>query len=743
MNIPQWLLVACCVLPMTAFASTKTEPATISLTPVVGPKADGSIQLQWSAVPKFTPISSTLYLGVRGIGETEFELLETRSLSGLSAGKSTEQVLSFTPTGPGKYVLSVGAGFEFAWAQDSSSTVICLDVAKDGSFTVVPEQTISAAEFSACQRYGLPIDPFEPPPASAVNAPDLRSGDYPAAIIRETDKASGPSFNVRGYYRFTNRKYTDGEFTGTEVLPVIGATVRIFEQDEDYTLLGTTTTSSSGYFNFLVPDNNDPEGGKRDIAVQLLCDSAISNVGDHGNSLYDIDGPTKLNWPGGTLNLGTVTLPLATSGPFHILDTIRRGHVYTTARGENSIPKVKVRWATGSALGTNYNNAQVLIKLVGTVADPDEFDDDVILHEYGHLLSYRLSYEKTPGGDHSWSGQYTPELAWSEGWATFFSGIVRNSRYYVDHKSGPASIDNRETPGVGKPGDDNEGAVCGSLWDIWDSSSDSPDSYNGGIAKIWTIFTNDFNSKEECTYQTFYESWGRRGVDGYPSLQAIQKNFGIEYNDYAYITYPDQTGLFWTYGKKWSVKWTGFPGAQVRIELLNSNQNISDPVLLFNTTNDGSALIDLTNVDTDDVPLTGTYTIRVSSVSNPNIRDRSSEPFTIQQYPEVRTEAGAAPIAGNISEPGEEDWYWFQVKSTRSYTIKTIAGQDTVTEFGLSDTYMTLYGPNNKTKFIQNDDDSGGGGTSKIVRTLTPGDYYYKVEAFDPEATGFYFVEVD
>jgi tyrosinase len=83
------------------------------------------------------------------------------------------------------------------------------------------------------------------------------------------------------------------------------------------------------------------------------------------------------------------------------------------------------------------------------------------------------------------------------------------------------------------------------------------------------------------------------------------------------------------------------------------------------------------------------------------------------------------------------------VKSTRSYTIKTIAGQDTVTEFGLSDTYMTLYGPNNKTKFIQNDDDSGGGGTSKIVRTLTPGDYYYKVEAFDPEATGFYFVEVD
>ncbi|MDX1972080.1 MAG: hypothetical protein SFY68_06065 [Candidatus Sumerlaeia bacterium] len=743
MTIKPWLFFLLGVFPLGLSASNKTNPAEVTLTPLVGSKADGQIELEWVIEPKYTPISSSLILGMRRIGETDFDVLEKRTLDELVAGKASKQTLHFSPPGPGKYVLSVSTGLEFAWAQDSISEVICLDVAEDGTFTVVPERTISAAEFSACHRFGLPVDSFEPPTPAIVGAPDIRGGEYPTANFTDSDKASGPSFNVRGYYRFTNRKYTDGEFTGTEVLPVIGATVRIFEQDEDFTLLGTTTTNSNGYFNFLVPNNNDPEGGKRDIAVQLLCESAIANVGDHGNNLYDIDGATKLNWPGGTLHIGTVTLPLATSGPFHILDTLRRGHDYAKARGENSLPKVKARWAVGSAIGTSYNNSQTMIKLVGTAADPDEFDDDVILHEYGHMLSQRISYDKTPGGDHSWYGEFTPELAWSEGWATFFSGIVRNSRFYVDHKSGPAFITNREVPNVGKPGDDSEGAVCGALWDIWDSSNDSPDSMSGGIQKIWTVFTNDFDSKDECTYQTFYEEWGARGLENYPNLQAIQKNFGIEYNDYAYITYPDQLGLFWTFGKKWSVKWTGFPGAQVRIELLNSNQNVSAPVLLFNTANDGSALIDLTSVDEVDVPVTGTYTVRVTSLSNPNIRDTSSQPFTIEQYPEVRTNPGAEPTVGNIAAPGEEDWYWFQIKTTRSVTIRTIAGVSTITDFGLSDTYMNLYGPNDKTKFIQKDDDSGGGGTSKIVRTLPPGDYFYKVEAFDPEATGFYYVEVD
>lgn len=91
------------------------------------------------------------------------------------------------------------------------------------------------------------------------------------------------------------------------------------------------------------------------------------------------------------------------------------------------------------------------------------------------------------------------------------------------------------------------------------------------------------------------------------------------------------------------------------------------------------------------------------------------------------------PINGAISNAGEEDLYTFNVIETGTYMIETIGGIDL---------YLLLFGPNNQTSLIAEDDDGGYGRNSRIEAVLSPGNYFAQVRHFDPNATGSYSVQV-
>jgi hypothetical protein len=55
---------------------------------------------------------------------------------------------------------------------------------------------------------------------------------------------------------------------------------------------------------------------------------------------------------------------------------------------------------------------------------------------------------------------------------------------------------------------------------------------------------------------------------------------------------------------------------------------------------------------------------------------------------------------------------------------------------------MYLYGPENTTSLIETDDDDGEGSASRIVRSLSPGNYYVKIRSFNNVATGTYLISV-
>lgn len=90
-------------------------------------------------------------------------------------------------------------------------------------------------------------------------------------------------------------------------------------------------------------------------------------------------------------------------------------------------------------------------------------------------------------------------------------------------------------------------------------------------------------------------------------------------------------------------------------------------------------------------------------------------------------------IQGNIAAANESDVYSFTANQIATYTIATS---------GNTDTFLILNGPDNQNAFISEDDDSGPGTNSQIVRVLTPGMYYVRVRHYSPNGTGAYGLSV-
>ena len=64
--------------------------------------------------------------------------------------------------------------------------------------------------------------------------------------------------------------------------------------------------------------------------------------------------------------------------------------------------------------------------------DTDEYDESVIIHEWGHYLQTILSRDDSIGGPHGSGDLLDMRVAFSEGWANAYSGLASNRDVYSD-----------------------------------------------------------------------------------------------------------------------------------------------------------------------------------------------------------------------------------------------------------------------------------------------------------------------
>jgi hypothetical protein len=187
--------------------------------------------------------------------------------------------------------------------------------------------------------------------------------------------------------------------------------------------------------------------------------------------------------------------------------------------------------------------------------DTDEFDDDVLYHEFGHFTTANFSRDDSMGGPHYINANdLDMRLTWSEGWGNFFQGAVKfwlnrtdpplissaagmPVSQYVDTSGGQAwlivDVADPDDIGGGSPYcfdeciySTNEIAVANVLWNHMTGSG------NYGMQLVWDVISGFKSSHPSVVnLEAFWDRWLAAAN---PDPIAIYQNRVIDYSNDAY-----------------------------------------------------------------------------------------------------------------------------------------------------------------------------------------------------------------
>jgi hypothetical protein len=343
--------------------------------------------------------------------------------------------------------------------------------------------------------------------------------------------SGGAAVTLQGTVTYEDKLYDAFGFTGlTQQKPVRYADVEAV-RCADTSVLATGHTDANGRYDVSF-SNSGAAGVYLRVLARVLADgNQIANVVVRNNffdeALQALASPAVNDHAGGVITIDlTASAASRVGGIFNILDAcVTGGEFLKATAGLISLPPLTVYWERGG-MGTFFTpflDAGGAIFVLGDAFDPDEYDDDVILHEYGHYVAAHFSDDDSPGGTHYiLDSTQDARLSWSEGWATFFSAAVRNSPWMVDNlREGVGLAFELETPTLPLYNHSitNETAVSSALWDAFDAGTNEGFDLLEGFTSIWADVAGSLPSGgEPVNMATFFD-----GFDPalQPRLQAI------------------------------------------------------------------------------------------------------------------------------------------------------------------------------------------------------------------------------
>lgn len=343
------------------------------------------------------------------------------------------------------------------------------------------------------------------------------AGIFSAVLLGTEGKAEAVLIRVSGSLFYENRLFPEtgtGNPNAKSVKPVRFADVQLVRSSNGL-LLASGETAADGTFQFQITD----PGVLFFIRVLARQQNAFLNI------LVQDAQSSRLTWSvqsGDILANGQDVvrnnLAILTTNPaqpaFNIFDVLVEGSEKARALSKGTVPPlVTAFWKPGSTDGTYFRSADDTIHLLGTSSDSDGDDDAVILHEYGHFILRHFSVDNNPGGLHRLTDQnQNIRLSWSEGWASFFSGLVRSNSIFVN-TLGPSfvSIFDLETPPSvfqqTAKGQDTEVSVFSVLWDIADNPGTDDDPLGLGGQPVWDVVDTAIGATQDAVLEDFYNGW--------------------------------------------------------------------------------------------------------------------------------------------------------------------------------------------------------------------------------------------
>ena len=137
-------------------------------------------------------------------------------------------------------------------------------------------------------------------------------------------------------------------------------------------------------------------------------------------------------------------------------------------------------------------------------------------------------------------------------------------------------------------------------------------------------------------------------------------------------------------------------------------------------------------------PIPNEFTIGDFEVGWNKVLSETDKRFVAALYPTAPKPTNeltidAPPVEASIGEYGEIDTFTFVVVQQGDYRIETE---------GRTDVVLSLFGPDDETRFVAMDDDSGQRLNARLIVNLRPGRYTIRVRHFSSRRTGDYKIGV-
>ncbi len=349
-----------------------------------------------------------------------------------------------------------------------------------------------------------------------------------------------PCFTILVHADRIERDATQDGFNPAYRIPLAGIQIEVRESDiafdDSYGSLGT---DDNGDLAASFCDDDGLFDDELEIYLRITAERGDPIVYVEDSSYidekyeYDTDYQSS---SGGVLSFN-ISLGEGWSAIFNIVDAgWQARHLWVTSGG--SYPEeTEIHWEPGYGDDTSYyTDYYDEITIADDPSDPDEWDDAIVMHEWGHASDNHYSCDDSPGDDHAPGMEIDPELSWGEGYPTYYSSAVRDYFGYpdanwmidIDASGTPGNHYNLETKNF-PISIKNQGAVSVVLWDLYDDSPyDYPDLVSYGHAAIQNIYTSsEFMDEayglfdDTCDFDTFMHGWVAAGMPADRNTAAI------------------------------------------------------------------------------------------------------------------------------------------------------------------------------------------------------------------------------
>jgi hypothetical protein len=279
-------------------------------------------------------------------------------------------------------------------------------------------------------------------------------------------------------------------------------------------ILGKYNTTENGEYTFTLKGRSIV---KLRIYAEMKSPSVIIQDNTSSDSEYvlvspeiTVDGVTTRNVNAITGWSGTNTtgsyVGTRMSAPFAMLDSIYTiTKKISAARPSIVFPALKLNWSVNNvsvsgnkALGkigtSHYDPVSKQLFILGQAdVDSDEFDNHIIVHEWGHFFEDTLSRSDSGGGPHGGVDMKDIPLALSEGFGNALSAMAFDPDYFYVDTNGARQQNgfqiNIESGTDTNKGWFSENSIQQILYDIYDSTNETGDTLSLGIGPILDVFT--------------------------------------------------------------------------------------------------------------------------------------------------------------------------------------------------------------------------------------------------------------